>query len=89
MNTITLKQRGIFTIPKRLRDSLGLFEGQSFSVCQKGNAILLEPVAQANTSLLAEIREGIEDIRQGRYLKFSTIQDFDTHMKKNHGIDTV
>jgi|CXWL01.1.fsa_nt_gi AbrB family looped-hinge helix DNA binding protein len=42
MNTIKLRQRGVLTLPKNIRDLLNLSEGDVFSVSQVGEKIVLE-----------------------------------------------
>ncbi|PIR85949.1 hypothetical protein COU14_01555 [Candidatus Kaiserbacteria bacterium CG10_big_fil_rev_8_21_14_0_10_44_10] len=85
MNTVTLKQRGVITLPKKIRDSLGLFEGQTFRVEQKDDKIILEPAASFDARLLADIKESLEDVKQGRYIQFSTVGEFNKKMRKAYG----
>ena len=82
MQTIKLQQRGVLTLPKKLRDALDLFEGQSFRVQQDGSKIVLEPETSLDTQLAADIKQGLEDIKNGKYIEFSTIEEFDEKIKK-------
>lgn len=83
MNTIKLQQRGLLTLPKKLRDSLGLEEGQILSVKSESGKIVLEPQMSAlDRQLAADIKQGFEDIKNGNYFTFSTIEEFDERMKR-------
>ena len=83
MKTIKLQQRGILTLPKKLRDQLGLTEGQSFRVEAKDNQIILEPELSAHDrQLMEDIKESLEDLKHGRYIEFSTLEEFDEKMKQ-------
>ncbi len=84
MNTIKLQQRGLLTLPKKLRDSLGLEEGQILRVKSESGKIILEPqMSDFDRQLAADIKQGLEDIKNGNYVTFSTIEEFDELMKKH------
>lgn len=77
MNTIKLQQRGLLTLPKKLRDTLGLVEGQILSVEEKDGTIVLAPQStDLDREIVAAMKQGIEDIKAGRYIEFSTIEEF-------------
>ncbi len=79
MNTITIKQRGLVTLPKKLRDSLGLIEGTVLRVTtSKGNIVLEtdKKMSALDIELASAIKQSKEDIKHGRYIEFSTIKEF-------------
>jgi AbrB family looped-hinge helix DNA binding protein len=83
MNTIKLQQRGLLTLPKKLRDSLGLEEGHIFRVKSHAGKIILEPqMSEFDRQLAADIKQGYEDIKNGKSFVFSTIEEFDERMKQ-------
>jgi AbrB family looped-hinge helix DNA binding protein len=83
MNTIKLQQRGLLTLPKKLRDALGLEEGQIMRVEEKDGKIILEPQAtDLDKELALAIKQGIEDIKAGRFIEFATIEEFDQKIKQ-------
>jgi len=83
MNTIKLQQRGLLTLPKKLRDTLGLEEGCIMQVEQKDGKIILEPqAADLDKELALAIKQGIEDIKAGRFIEFSTIEEFHEKLAK-------
>jgi bifunctional DNA-binding transcriptional regulator/antitoxin component of YhaV-PrlF toxin-antitoxin module len=88
MQTIQLKQRGVLTIPKKFRDDLGIFAGQFLHMTKKGNTLVIEPVASFDAQLSLDIRESLDDLKNGRYISFSTIDEFDTKMTEKHGDTT-
>ena len=84
MNTITIKQRGLVTLPKKLRDSLGLTEGTILRVTTDKGNIVLEPdkkMTALDIELAAAIKQSKEDLKHGRYIQFATIEEFDEKMK--------
>lgn len=84
MNTIKLQQRGLLTLPKKLRDSFGLEEGQVLHIKTEGRKIVLEvPMSDLDRQLAVDIKQGYEDIKNGNYITFSTIEEFDELMKKH------
>ena len=79
MNTVTIKQRGIVTLPKKLRDSLGLTEGTVLRVTTSKGNIVLEPdkkMSALDIELALAIKQSKEDLKHGRYIDFSTIKEF-------------
>ena len=75
MNTIKLQQRGVLTLPKNIRESLNLSEGDVFSVSQVGEKIVLErPLGDAE--LLRDIKHSLSEIKQGKYIEFGSIKEF-------------
>lgn len=82
MNTIKLQQRGILTLPKKFRDTLGLEEGQVMRVQEKNGQIILEPQLTIDKQLARDIKQGLADIKAGRFIEFSTIEEFDKKIKK-------
>ena len=83
MNTIKLQQRGLLTLPKKIRDSLSLEEGQVLRIEQLGKKIILEPQTSSIDAELAKaIREGIADIKNGNYIEFGSIEEFHTKLKQ-------
>jgi AbrB family looped-hinge helix DNA binding protein len=85
MNTITIKQRGLVTLPKKLRDSLGLAEGTVLRVKTSNGNIVLEPdkkMSALDIELAAAIKQSKEDLKHGRYIEFSTIEEFHEKLAK-------
>lgn len=81
MNTIKLQQRGVLTLPKDIRDSLGLSEGDVFSVSQVGEKIVLErPLG--NAELLRDIKRSLTEIKQGKYIEFDSIKEFKNKLSR-------
>ena len=54
MNTVKLQQRGLLTLPKKLRDFLSLKEGQILTIQQVNGKIILEPQASTIDSDLSQ-----------------------------------
>lgn len=70
-------------MPKKLRDTLGLEEGQILRVGQEDGRIVLEPQsADLDRELALAVKQGIEDIKAGRYIEFSTMAEFDEKIKQ-------
>ncbi|MBL1434549.1 AbrB/MazE/SpoVT family DNA-binding domain-containing protein [Candidatus Wolfebacteria bacterium] len=75
MKNITLQQRGVLTLPKRVRDALNLSEGSTFNVEQENGSIILRPVTAFDAQLAADIKQGLEDIKKGRGIRFGSIEE--------------
>jgi len=83
MNTIKVGQRGVITLPKKMRDALGVAEGGVLSVHEKNGTLILAPQRSLDDSVLIEIRKGLEDIKQGRYIEFGSLKEFRRKMKQH------
>lgn len=81
MNTIKLQQRGLLTLPKKIRDTLGLEEGQILRIEEKDGKILLEPQLPLDEQLARDITQGLADIKNGHYIEFSTIDEMHEKLK--------
>lgn len=82
MNTVKLQQRGLLTLPKKLRDSLSLYEGQILNVEYANGKIILEPqVSAIEAELATAITKGLDDIKKGRFIEFSTVKELHTKLK--------
>ncbi len=83
MNTIKLQQRGLLTLPKKLRDSLLLKEGQILSVQQVNGKIILEPqVSTIDSELAKAITQGLEDIKQGNFIEFGSTDELHAKLSR-------
>ena len=75
MKNITLQQRGVITLPKRVRDALNLSEGSTLNVSQEEGSIILRPVTAFDAQLAADLRQGLEDIKNGHGIRFGSIEE--------------
>ena len=87
MSLVKIGKRGVITLPKKMRDTLGITEGGVLTVREKNGTLVLEPHCAEDDSVLAEIRKGLEDIKQGRYIEFDSAKEFRQKMKEHdvHG----
>lgn len=85
MQTIKLQQRGVLTLPKKIREKLDLVEGQSLRIHQNNNQIILEPEQSFDAQLAADLKQGLEDIKNGNFIEFGSLEEFDEKMKKYEG----
>ena len=85
MKTIKLQQRGVLTLPKKIREKLDLFEGQILRVEQKGNQIVLEPEQSFDAQIASDLKQGLEDIKKGNFIEFGSLEEFDKKIKNNAG----
>ncbi|KXJ99489.1 MAG: hypothetical protein UZ19_OD1000413 [Parcubacteria bacterium OLB19] len=82
MNTIKLQQRGLITLPKKLRDLLAIEEGQVLHIELSGNRIILEPqFSSQDTELAKDIKESLNDIKKGKFIEFGSIDEFHKKLK--------
>jgi AbrB family looped-hinge helix DNA binding protein len=83
MSTIKLQQRGLLTLPKKIREALSLEEGQILRVEQSGRKIILEPQTSSIDAELAKaITAGLEDIKKGKFIEFGSTKEFHTKLNK-------
>ncbi len=83
MNTVKLQQRGLLTLPKKLRDDLALQEGQILTVKQEGGRIILEPqTSVVDTELAAALKQGLIDIKEGNFIEFGSTAEFQKKLKQ-------
>jgi AbrB family looped-hinge helix DNA binding protein len=75
MKTIKIQQRGLLTLPKKIRDALGLEEGQVLQVTQSGQQIILEPQPALDRELAEAITQGLADIKAGNYIEFGSTDE--------------
>lgn len=75
MQTIKLQQRGTLTLPKKLREALDLSEGQSLRVEQNGTKIILEAEQNLDRQLMADLQQGLKDIKNGNFIEFSSVDE--------------
>jgi|AntAceMinimDraft_6_1070360.scaffolds.fasta_scaffold95290_2 AbrB family looped-hinge helix DNA binding protein len=73
--TIKLQQRGVVTLPKKLRDTLHLEEGQTLRVEQRDGGFFVQPQVTLPTELADAIRESKEDIKNGHTLTFGSVAE--------------
>lgn len=85
MKNITVQQRGTITLPKKLREALALKEDSVLRVSEKNGALLLEPPASVDEQVLSDIKQGIEDIKKGKFIEFSSLEEFDTKIDVYEG----
>ncbi|MFT5850040.1 MAG: AbrB family looped-hinge helix DNA binding protein [Patiriisocius sp.] len=81
MQTIKLQQRGILTLPKKLRDALDLFEGQSLNVQEENGKIVIEPEKSFDAQLASDLKQGLEDIKNGNFIEFSSSEELHKKLK--------
>lgn len=83
MNTIKLQQRGLLTLPKKLREALSLKEGQILNVQHSDGKIILEPqMSTIDDELAKAITQGLEDIKQGNFIEFGSTAEFHEKLKQ-------
>ncbi len=79
MNTIKLQNRGTLTLPKKIREVLGLADGSILQVSSDKNRIILEKittVSSDDSELLGDIKQSLADIKKGDFIEFSSINEF-------------
>ena len=82
MDVITQKiqNRGVVTLPKRLRVSLGITEGSLVDMSEQNGGILIKPVSRLDPSLAEDLKNALNDLKTGNYIEFSSIEEF--HKKR-------
>ncbi len=81
MNTIRIQQRGTLTLPKKIRESLNLSEGDMLRVSENNNRIVLERAEFPEATLLRDIEKSLNDIKRGKFIEFGSIPEFKKKIK--------
>ena len=81
MTTIKVGQRGVVTLPKKLRVALGIAEGGVLNAYEKDGALILKLGGKGDDAVLASIRAGLDEIRRGEYIEFGSIAEFEKKMR--------
>lgn len=82
MHTIKLQQRGTLTLPKKIRESLKLTEGEVLTVTTKDGQIVLERPSSSDTALLYDIKQSLNDIKRGKFIEFKSVPEFKKKLKR-------
>ena len=82
MVLIKVNQRGVITLPKKLRTSLGITEGGLLGVREKDGTLVLEPQQTSTDPVLIDIRNGLQEIQQGKYIEFGSVTELHTKAKR-------
>ena len=85
MKNVIIGQRGTITLPKSLRDALHLKEGSVLHLFTKDGSLILEPTQSGEDQVLLDIQQGIKDLKNGKFIEFSSIKEFDTKVKEYEG----
>jgi AbrB family looped-hinge helix DNA binding protein len=83
-----VKQKGQVTIPAKLRDEVGLHDGDYVEVAREGNRIVLIPqeIAPRHPQIDAALAEGLEDLQTGRVSPaFRSMKEFEAWLKTPEG----
>ncbi len=81
MNTVKLQQRGVLTLPKKIRESFNITEGDVFTISQNESQIILERTNIDDSALFREIKQSLSDIKKGKFIEFGSIAEFKTKLK--------
>jgi|GEM_PF-979596 len=80
--TVKLQQRGVLTLPKKLRDALDLEEGQTLRIEKRDGGFFVEPQVTMPAELVESIRQSKKDIENGDYITFGSIEEFHEKRKQ-------
>ncbi len=83
--TIKVQERGVITLPKRIRERAGLSTGVMIDLEERDGAIVMRPVSRLDPDLLADVESALDDLRMGRASPiFSSIAEFKKYMSARH-----
>jgi AbrB family looped-hinge helix DNA binding protein len=81
MQTVKIQQRGVLTLPKKIRDTFKLYEGQNLRITHSENQIILEPSSEFDAQLMRDIKQGLDDIKNGDFIEFSSVKEMHQKLK--------
>ena len=83
--TIKVQERGVITLPKRIRERAGLSTGVMIDLEERDGAIVMRPVSRLDPDLLADVESALDDLRMGRASPiFSSIAELNKYMSARH-----
>lgn len=82
MITIKVGQRGVITLPKKVREAFGIVDGGILGVREERGVLVLEPQYSGDDAVLADIRNGLREIQRGEYITFASIPELHKKAKK-------
>ena len=84
INTVLkLQSRGTITIPKKIREVLGLEDGDILNAVLEDEKIIIKQASKFDTELQEDILESLEDIKNGDYIIFSSVDEMHKKLKSN------
>jgi len=84
--TIKVQDRGVITLPKRMRERAGFSAGAMVDIEERDGEIVMRPVSTLGPELLADLKSALEDLRTGRASPaFESIGDFKKYMAARRG----
>lgn len=86
MTTIKVQERGVITLPKKIREKTGFSAGAIVDIEEKGGAIIMRPVSRLDPELQEGLRAALHDLKTGNYITFSTVEEFQKHRKAKWGV---
>ena len=77
---LKIQSRGTVTIPKKMREVLGVSYGDFLNVNLKNKSITLKP-ARMDTDLQQDILKSLRDIKKGDFISFSSAKEMRAKIK--------
>jgi len=78
---IKVQERGVITLPKRIRERAGLSPGAIVDIEERDGAVVMRPVSKLDPELLRDLKSALEDLRTGRASPiFHSVADFKKYM---------
>ena len=80
--TVKMQARGVLTLPKKMRDKIGLSDGVLVDIDARDGEIVVRPASRLDPAVLADVHASLEDLRAGRVSPlFSSVKEFKEYMK--------
>ncbi len=78
---IKVQERGVITLPKRIRERTGFSAGTMISVEERGGEVVMRPVSTLDPELLADVKSALDDLWNGRASPiFDSVAGFKKYM---------
>lgn len=77
---VQIQDRGVITLPKKLRDRWGLAKGDflNVSIADDAEEAVMQPVATINKDILRASQKALKELRAGKSSgAFSSMDDFE------------
>ena len=87
MSTIKVQERGVITLPKKVRVRLNIKSGTILNIKEAPEGIIISrqnPQTERD-EVMEDVRQSLEDFKSGNYIEFSTIKEFNKKRKEKWG----
>ncbi len=82
MSTVLkIQSRGTVTIPKKMREALGVADGDLMRVVVENGAAVFTPMRR-DVEVYADIAQSLEDLKKGEFISFASVGEMRKKLRR-------